>query len=172
MFLKLPKQQNAFSKAPSSDCVFHIPTQSKSSNRVFFTKTKDHNYVFEHDIFHNNLKDNVHVYSHKYSKQESNTDLFVEINLPPKISRNCRRVKSLFNITQGYSLQPITLLKSFTNYFNRVFLKSCTKNLGKFSEKRMWWSFFLIEFREYSLQPPTGIHYRYILEEHRKERMF
>ena len=32
-------------------------TQSKSSDRVFFTKTEDHNY-FEQDIFHNNLKDN------------------------------------------------------------------------------------------------------------------
>ena len=172
MFLKLPKQQNSFSKTPQSDCVFHIPTQSKSSNRVFFNKTKYHNYVFEHDIFHNNLKDNVHVYSHKYFKQESNTDFFVGIILPPKISKNCRMVKSLFNITQGYSLQPITLLNSFTDDFIRVFSKSCTKNFGKLSEKRMWWSSLLIELREYSLQPTTEMHYRYILEELRKEWMF
>ena len=69
-FLEVTKQQNAFNKTPQSDRVFHIPTQSKSSNRVFFTKIRDHNYVFEHDIFHNNLKDNVHeqVYSHKYCR--------------------------------------------------------------------------------------------------------
>ena len=28
-------------------------------DRVFLTKIEDRNYVFEHDIFHNNLKDNI-----------------------------------------------------------------------------------------------------------------
>ena len=174
MFLKLPKQQNTFSKTPQSDCVFDISTQSKASNRVFFTKIKDHNYVFEHDIFDNNLKNNVHeqVYSHECSKQESNTDFFVGIISPPKISKNCGMVESLFNITQDYSLQPITLLNSFTDDFIRVFSNSCTKNFGKFSEKRMWQGFLLTELRKYSLQPTTGIHQRYILEVLRKERMF
>ena len=42
-FLKLAKEKNAFNKTPYANFIF--PTQSKSSDRVFFTKIKDHNYV-------------------------------------------------------------------------------------------------------------------------------
>ena len=54
-----------FSKTSLMDSIFQSPTQSKSSDKVFLIKTEDYNYVFEHDIFHNNLKDNVYgqVYS-------------------------------------------------------------------------------------------------------------
>ena len=45
MFLKLPKEQNASSKTPLSNSVFQISTQSKSSDRAFFTKIEDHNYM-------------------------------------------------------------------------------------------------------------------------------
>ena len=41
-FLKFPKEQNNFSKTPQSNSVFQIPTQS-----------------FQHNVFHNHLKDNI-----------------------------------------------------------------------------------------------------------------
>ena len=83
--LEVTKAIERLSKTPYSDCVFHIPTQ---------TIIKDHNYVFEHDIFHNNLKDSVYeqVSSHKYSKQECNADFFVGLISPPKTSRTCHMV--------------------------------------------------------------------------------
>ena len=57
--LKFLKEQNDFSKTPQSISVFQIPTRSKSSDRVFLTKLKTITACFEHDIFHNNLKDNI-----------------------------------------------------------------------------------------------------------------
>ena len=54
----------------------------------------------------------------------------------------------------------------------RVFWNSCTETFTKLSEKNMWWSSLLLELQEYSLQPTTGKHYRYILRVLRKERVF
>ena len=80
--------------------------------------------------------------------------------------------QSLFNVRQDYSLQPRTLLNSITDDFIRMFWNSCTKNFERLSEKPMQRSSLLIDFHEYSLQPTTGLQYRYILEVLRNQRMF
>ena len=41
--------------------------QNISSSRVFFIKTEDHGYVFQANIFHDNLTDNV--YEHFFPKK-------------------------------------------------------------------------------------------------------
>ena len=78
-------------------------------------------------------------------------------------------MESFFNIKQDYGLQSRTLLNSITDDLMRVFWNSCIENFGKLSEKNMWWSSLLIELHEYSLQPTTGLHYRYILRMLRKK---
>ena len=45
------------------------------------------------------------------------------------------------------------------------------KTLENYQKERMYWSSHLIQLHEYSLQPTTGLHYRYILEVLRKEKM-
>ena len=67
-------QQNALVKLCFS--------QRKSNNRVFFTKIKDHNFVFEYYIFLNNLEGQrfTSLFSQILqvaTKQESKTDFFV-----------------------------------------------------------------------------------------------
>ena len=54
----------------------------------------------------------------------------------------------------------------------RAFWNSCAENFGKLSENHMQWSSLLKQLHGYSLQLTTGLHYRYILEVLRKERMF
>ena len=94
IFLEVTKgidllQQNTLDK------LRFLPAPIRSSERVLLLNLKTISTCFEHDIFHNNLKNNVYgqVFSYKYyrllPKQESITDFFVGITSPPKISRNC-----------------------------------------------------------------------------------
>ena len=83
---------------------------------------------FEHDIFHNNLKDNL------YGQVYSNLQIFqiatnIEIhhrpfggdNLTSKNFKKLSQVEILFKMIQDYSLQPGTLLNSVIDDFMRAF---------------------------------------------------
>ena len=77
-------------------------------------------------------------------------------NFTSKNFRELYLVELLFNIKQGYSLQPKTLLSSITYDFMRVFWKSSTENFEKLS-KKTYVAEYVIELHEYSLQPTTGL---------------
>ena len=92
-------QQNALNKLCFSD--------SNSEQVQFLLKLKTTATLFEHYIFHNNLKENVYaqVYSYKYCrllpKQGSITDFFVGIISPPKVSRNCSWWSQDYSLRSG-----------------------------------------------------------------------
>ena len=94
----------------------------------FLIKTEDHDYRLEHNIFHNNLKDNL------YGLVYSNLQIFqIATNIGNHnrpsggdnfTSKNFKKfslVETLFKMIQDYSLQPGTLLNSVTDDFMRAF---------------------------------------------------
>ena len=93
-------------------------------------------------------------------------------NFTSKNFKELSLVESFFNIKQDYGAESKTLLNSITNDLMRVFCNSCNENFGKLSEKNMWCGSLLSELHEYSLQPTTGLHYKYFLRVLRKGRMF
>ena len=129
-----------------------------------------------HDIFHNNLKSRVYgrIYSYKYCRLllRIHHRLFCEDNFTSKNFKKLSLVEPLFNIRDDYSLQTTTLLNCVTDDFMRAFWNSYAENFGKLSQNHMQWSFLLTQLYEYSLQSTGELHYRYILEVLRKERMF
>ena len=75
-------------------------------------------------FFHNDLKDNIYgqVYSKKRWYQNRNSSqTFLWDNFTYKNFKKLFLVESLFNITQDYSLQSKTILKSVTDDFMMVF---------------------------------------------------
>ena len=107
-----------------------------------------------------------------YQKIGIHHRLFYGDNFTSKNFKKLSLVELLFNIRHEYSLQTTILLNYITDDFMRAFWNSCAENFGKLSQNHMQWSFLLTQLYEYSLQSTGELHYRYILEVLRKERMF
>lgn len=138
-----------------TDSVFQAPTFSVSLViRPFLLKLKTITTCFKHDISHSKLKDNA--VDKPIHRNVVGCRLFCGDNFIFKNFKKCSLVESFLIKTQGYSMQPRTLLNSVTNDFMRVFLNSCTENFRKHPEKHRWWSSLLIQLHKYSLQPAIG----------------
>ena len=77
-------------------------------------------------------------------------------NFTSKKFRELYLVELHFNIRQGFSLQPRTLLNSITYDFMRALEKAAPKTLEN-SERKTYVVEFVIELHKYSLQPTVGL---------------
>ena len=114
---------------------------------VFLTKLKTITACLEHDIFHNNLKDNImdkpiltNIAGCYQNRNLLQIFSFSWMQLHLKKFHQIVLDVVTFNIRQDYSLQTRTLLNFITDDFMRVFWNKCADIFVKLSEKRMWWS--------------------------------
>ena len=113
-------------------------------NVFLLLKLKGKTACFEHDIFHNNLKDKGYrqVFPYKYCTFLQNKNISQNFflggdNFTSKNFKKLSLVEWFFKLNQNCSIQTRTLQNSVTCNFIRLFWNSCAKIFGKLSEKRM-----------------------------------